>query len=146
MAKSQKKIIGRGEKVDFPALSLNSVPVKIDTGAYSSAIHCSSIEINDQDLLEVIFLEESESGYTGKLLVFDAYEIRKIKSSNGITEERYTIDTDLNLGGSEYPIRLTLAERSAMRFPVLIGRRFLKRNRFVVDPQKLNLYSDSSKN
>ena len=35
-----KKIIGRLEKVSFPAFQLHNIDAKIDTGAYTSSIHC----------------------------------------------------------------------------------------------------------
>ena len=38
-----KKILGRVDKIDFPKLNLFDIDVKIDTGAYTSAIHCSKI-------------------------------------------------------------------------------------------------------
>jgi hypothetical protein len=38
-----KITIGRADKADFPELSLSEIDVKIDSGAYTSSIHCSSI-------------------------------------------------------------------------------------------------------
>ncbi len=35
--------IGRVDKVDFPELGLVNIEVKIDSGAYTSAIHCEKI-------------------------------------------------------------------------------------------------------
>ncbi len=45
-----KKILGRVDKVDFPELNLITVDVKIDTGAYTSAIHCSNIREKNNKL------------------------------------------------------------------------------------------------
>ena len=45
-----KKIIGRVDKIDFPKLGLYNIDVKIDTGAYTSAIHCSDIIIENNQI------------------------------------------------------------------------------------------------
>jgi len=37
-------IIGRKEIVSFPMLDLIDLEAKIDTGAYTSALHCKDIE------------------------------------------------------------------------------------------------------
>jgi hypothetical protein len=146
MNKSDKTIIGRIESAAFPELSIDDVPVKIDTGAYSSAIHCSRIELLPDGKLEVVFLDKDDAAFLGTALVFERYDKRKIKSSSGHSETRFSIDTLLRLGANDYPVRLTLADRSTMRVPVLIGRRFLKKNRFVVDPQRKNTWANKGKN
>ena len=39
-----KITVGRIDKADFPELSLKDIDLKIDSGAYTSSIHCSNIE------------------------------------------------------------------------------------------------------
>lgn len=133
-----QKVIGRQELADFPKLKLNGVVLKIDTGAYSSAMHCSRIELVEPNLLGVVFLEEGDSGYTGKEIRFRKFRIRQVKSSNGVIEERFAIVTKIILGKETLRVRMTLTDRSTMRIPVLIGRRFLKLNNFIVDPSLIN--------
>ena len=58
---------------------------------------------------------------------------KHVKSSNGQIEERFFIDTDIILSGENYPIRLSITDRSSMKWPVLIGRKFLKQHKFLVD-------------
>lgn len=140
----ERTVIGRSERGHFPDLGLRRVLLKIDTGAYSSAIHCTKLEIDSDGLLRVIFLALNESGFTGEEMTFRDFERRRIKSSSGHSELRYAITTRLSLAGKTYPIRLTLADRSGMRVPVLLGRRFLKRNRFVVDPSRRHLLRSKS--
>ena len=41
--KHKIKIIGRREFVAFPLLRIDKVEAKIDTGAYTCAIHCNDI-------------------------------------------------------------------------------------------------------
>lgn len=132
--KLNRQTIGRKEMASFPELEIPEIEVKIDTGAYSSSIHCTKIEVKGQEELAVVFLEENEPGFTGKEMIFTDFDYRDVKSSNGSVETRIAIITKFRMNGRRYRIRLTLTDRSAMRTPVLIGRRFLKRYKFMVDP------------
>ena len=59
-------------------------------------------------------------------------DIRGITSSNGETQRRYVIKTPLKIGDTEFKAEISLADRSDMKFPMLIGRSDLRR-RFLVD-------------
>lgn len=131
-----KKIIGRTDKADFPLLELKDIDVKIDTGAYTSSIHCVDIKELDQTL-QCSFLDATHPEYNGKRFVFKNYDISAVKSSNGKVEVRYAIRTQISFFNKIYPITLTLTPRDDMRFPVLIGRKFLN-GKFLVDSQLEN--------
>jgi len=131
--KHQKKIIGRTDKVDFPLLDLQDVDAKIDTGAHTSSIHCKEIKEIGQ-LLECRFLDPTHLEYNEKKYTFNNYDITAVKSSNGRVEVRYAIRTKVTLFDHTNLITLTLSSRDDMRFPVLIGRKFLS-GKFLVDPQ-----------
>ena len=124
-----KKIIGRTDCIDFPKLNLLNINCKIDTGAYTSSIHCSNITLTDQGLL--CFFDDNKTEKSEPVL-FKEYSLTDVNSSNGFVENRYKIKTDVVFFGKTYKINLTLSTRSDMRFPVLIGRQFLKR-KFLVD-------------
>ena len=57
---------------------------------------------------------------------------RVITSSNGEAQERLIVKTALRLGEQEFRAEFSLADRSDMVFPILIGRTALRR-RFAVD-------------
>ncbi len=133
---NEKKIIGRTDKVDFPLLELIDIDVKIDTGAYTSSIHCVDIREIDQTL-QCSFLDATHPEYNGKKFTFKNYDITAVKSSNGKVEVRFAIRTQIIVFGKKYPITLTMTTRDDMRFPVLIGRKFLS-GKFLVDPQLEN--------
>lgn len=126
-----KKIIGRVDSVDFPELNLFNTPAKIDTGAYTSAIHCSSI-LENNGKLHCVFFNENLLASNTKPVIFDSFSRTDVKSSNGFKENRYKIKTEVIVFGKCYKINLTLSTRDDMRFPVLIGRQFL-RKKFIVD-------------
>lgn len=128
---SSPKILGAAVSAVFPEFSEQSVLAKIDTGAYTGALHYSKLkEKPGKDGSRV--LEFAPLGGTKKTTI-EEFAIRYVKSSNGAREKRYFIDTQVVIDGKTYPIILSLANRGDMKFPVLIGRRFLKQNNFIVD-------------
>lgn len=128
-----KLTIGRTDRADFPDLNLDNVEVKVDTGAYTSSIHCSAIREED-NVLHAIFLDEDHPSQHGQPIQFTEYEIASVKSSNGQTELRYEVRSSIRLFGKKYKISLTLSDRAGMRFPVLLGRKFLSK-KFIVDTE-----------
>lgn len=136
-----KKIIGRTDKADFPELSLSNVNLKVDTGAFTSTIHSHEIEevnIEGEKRIRFKILDPSHPKYNDKRFEVKRYRKRKVKSSFGTTEQRYVIQTVIKIFGEEYPLELSLSERSEMKFPILLGRRFLNK-KFIIDPSKSNL-------
>ncbi|PSG90361.1 ATP-dependent zinc protease family protein [Aurantibacter aestuarii] len=126
-----KKTIGRVDCINFPKLQLHQIDCKIDTGAYTSSIHCSEIT-KEGDKLRCKFYSKGHPNFNGKEVVFDTYSLTDVKSSNGHVENRYKIKTDVVFFGKTYVINLTLSTRDDMKYPVLIGRQFL-RKKFLVD-------------
>ncbi|MCB9262338.1 MAG: ATP-dependent zinc protease [Flavobacteriales bacterium] len=125
----------------MPEANLVALPCKIDTGADTSAIHCDRIrikEINGKDYLVFKLLDRQHPLYTGKDITTSKYVERKVKSSFGDYEYRYQVILTIVLFGHEYPVPFNLSNRKNMKYPVLLGRKFLK-NRFVVDVSKRDL-------
>jgi len=120
-------IVGWREIFHFPSLGLVNVPGKIDTGAWSNVLHCDEIEIVDEKLTFKI----GKSSYS-----FEKYELVDIKSSFGDEHARYCIVTDVILGNKEYKLKITLNNRDKMKYPLLIGRRFLQKFGYIVDVNK----------
>ncbi len=140
----EKKIIGRTDRADFPLLELKDVNAKMDTGAYTSALHCMDIREIDQTL-QCSFLDATHPEYDRKKFTFTNYDMSAVKSSKGKVEVRYAVRTQIILFNQTYSITLTLSPRDDMSFPVLIGRKFLS-GKFLVDPQLENQsYNQKSK-
>lgn len=129
------KTIGRKEIASFPEFGMNELIIKVDTGAYTSSIHCSEIIKEDTNHVSCIFLDKSHEQFTGELIRFEIVKEVKVKSSNGISERRPMIRTSLELFEERHEILLTLTNRGDMNYPVLLGRRFLH-ERFLVDVSK----------
>lgn len=128
-----KLIIGRTDRADFPKLEIEGLDIKIDTGAYTSSIHCKDIQEDDGVLLATLLDEEHEQ-YHGKQMRFEEYQITSVRSSNGKSELRYEVQANIRLFSKLWKISLTLSNREEMRYPVLIGRKFLS-SKFIVDPE-----------
>lgn len=126
-----KKIIGRIDKADFPTLDLFDIDIKIDTGAYTSSIHCFKYYEED-GALKCLFYDKKHPNYNGKKIVFKNFTTTKVKSSNGIVQQRYKVKTSIILFDKKYRIDLTLSDRDDMKYPILIGRKFLQK-KFMVN-------------
>tara|TARA_R110000822_G_scaffold256682_1_gene382436 strand:+ start:370 stop:807 length:438 start_codon:yes stop_codon:yes gene_type:complete len=136
-----KITIGRSDKADFPELSLSKIDVKIDSGAYTSSIHCSNIKetsINGEPIIRFTLLDPEHSFYNNKEFTSKNYASKIVKSSNGISEKRFMIQTEIVIFNTTFSIFLTLSERKDMKFPVLLGRKFLNK-KFVINTAKKNL-------
>ena len=139
---SEIRIIGRKDRADFPMFEMFNVPVKIDSGAYSSSIHCSSVsEIKkneNESFLEVIFLDESYAGFKSGIKIFTSYKKKKVKSSTGDEQERFFVRIPIVLFGEIIESDFSLTTRNGLKNPVLIGRKLLNK-KFLIDTSKTNL-------
>ena len=132
------KTIGRREYIDLPDLNLYKIDAKIDTGAYSGALHCHHIEVVEQDsekFLRFQLLDPTHPEYEDVYCYSREFRMKKVRSSSGESQDRYTIKTRISIFGKTYRVELSLTNRKDMRYPVLIGRKFL-RKKFVVDVSK----------
>ena len=134
----RKKIIGRLEIISLPEFDLFNIESKIDTGAYRGSIHASVIEeivVDGAPFLKLIFLDEGHEEHNNKEFLVDDYKKTTVKNSIGGTEERYIISTSIMIGGKTMEIDLGVSDRKDMRYPIIIGRRALKKH-FIVDVSK----------
>lgn len=136
-------MVGRRELVDFPRFQLWGVEAKVDTGAYTGAIHCSNIHVETdaqgKRRLHVQLLDPSHPSSDGSPMQFEEFMLRDIRSSNGEVQERYVIRACVRLFGEDFDTEFSLSDRSDMRYPVLLGRVLLRQARLVVDVARRNL-------
>jgi hypothetical protein len=135
-----RKIIGRRELVDFPELGLINIEAKIDTGAYTSSIHCEQIKPykkDNKDYVSFILLDPVHPLYGETPVEWPLYKIKNVKNSFGQVEERYVIKTKISFFNELYDIEVSLADRSLMDYPLLLGRKVLKK-KFIVDVSKIH--------
>jgi len=129
---SQKKIIGKREIVSILDLELFDLDAKIDTGADSNSLHCDDIYIDDENFVHFTLLDKVHPAYHTKKIKMPLYKMKKVKSSNGTIQIRASIKVDILFFNKKYTTVISLTNRSDMKYPMLIGRKFLA-NRFLVD-------------
>lgn len=127
--------IGWREWVGLPELGIRTIKAKIDSGARSSSLHAFDIEPFTRDGKPwVRFTVHPIQGNDDFVKHCEAAVLdrRQVRSSNGVASERVVILTTLEMIGQRLPIELTLANRDAMGFRMLIGREAI-RGRFLID-------------
>jgi hypothetical protein len=143
----EKRIIGRREKITLPQWGLKMISAKVDTGAYTSSIHCEYAEEKEENgkmYLEFKLLAPGHIKYNGKVIKTADYSQKKVKNSFGVAEIRYKVNTVVNMFGEEFEAEFTLSDRSKMRNAILIGRKTLK-GKFLVDVDQVNLSKNYKK-
>lgn len=129
------RVIGRREFLKLPELSNLFIEAKVDTGAYRSCIHvesCREITDNGRKVLEAVFAVD-DSG--PQKHIFENYRELLVRNSFGDSEMRFCVRTVLQLGNKKIRSEVSLANRSGMRYQVLIGRKTIQ-NKFLVDVGK----------
>lgn len=132
----QKPCLGWREWISLPALGIEYLKAKVDTGARTSALHAFHVEeFRERGVRMVRFRLHPIQRREDVVLscVTEVADRRLVSDSGGHREQRLVIVTPLRLGGKEWPIEMTLTNRDNMQFRMLLGRTAI-RGRFLVDP------------
>lgn len=109
---------------------------KVDTGARTSSLHATRVHRFERaGEAWVRFTAPRSIGHSPRPCEAPLLEERLVTSSTGHRERRFVIKTPMALGPLIWTAQITLANRATMAFPVLIGRRALRRG-FVVNSAK----------
>lgn len=133
--------IGRKDRIELPEFDLVDLEAKVDTGAYGNALHCHEFSIQKQGNLQILtfkLLDPEHPDYENKVYTKRKFASKVVKNSGGIPEKRFTITTEIILFGQTRSITFSLTDRKNMKYPVLLGRKFL-RGHYLVDVTKKNI-------
>jgi len=131
-------LIGWREWVGLPALGIEKIKAKIDTGARTSALHAFALHpFTENNQNKIRFDIHPLQHNTEHLItcVANVVDKRLVTDSGGHDEERYVIQTPITIAGQTWSIEITLTERENMLFRMLLGRSAL-RKRFIVNPAR----------
>lgn len=141
-----KVILGSEEWCSFPGLGIPTIKARVDSGAKTSALHAINISPfvkNDMNWVKFDINPIQNNLKTVIHCEAPLVDKRIVKSSSGFREQRYVIQTSLEIGNSNWNIEMTLTNRDSMGFRMLLGREAMS-GRVLVDPEKKYLLGQPS--
>ncbi|MDF1629222.1 MAG: ATP-dependent zinc protease [Alcanivoracaceae bacterium] len=117
--------IGWREWASLPALGIEHIKVKVDTGARTSALHAFEVKTYFEDGQEWVRFRIHPLQKNTELVNECCCPVlarRQVTDSGGHTEERIVIRSDVVIGTHQWPIEITLTDRENMKFRMLLGR------------------------
>ena len=127
--------VGWREWVSLPGVGVPWLKAKLDTGARTSALHAFDVEEQDRDGEDWVrfsvhpWQRSPQDAVTVERPVHDR---RSVRSSSGHLEDRLVVQLELSLVGRPVTAEVTLTNRDAMGFRMLVGREVLRQG-FLVD-------------
>ena len=134
---TNKLIVGSEEWCSLPGLGLPAIKARVDSGAATSSLHAFNIVPFQKDEQLWISFEVHPLQNDRSVVVrheAQVLEQRGVRNTSGISESRYVIREELILGEQRWPIELTLTNRDAMGYRMLLGREAMV-GRVLVDPE-----------
>jgi len=131
-------MVGWQEWCVLPKLHIPAIKAKIDTGAKTSVLHAWDVVPFHRHGEQFVHFIVHPLQRNDEVIVRCSAKVvdkRSIMSSIGHKQMRYVIRTPLLLGEMSWEIEVTLTNRDAMTFRMLLGRDALK-GHSIVDPQK----------
>jgi hypothetical protein len=118
--------IGRVEPVSFPELGIADIHARIDTGARTSAIWASGIDIDKTGKLRFYIFDKTSRHFVKEPVVTGSFDEVIVSSSMGSLERRYRVKLLVRIHGKKIRGSFTLSDRSTQVYPILIGRNILR--------------------
>ncbi|WP_027395104.1 ATP-dependent zinc protease family protein [Aquimarina latercula] len=141
------KVIGSKEWCIFKELGIPAIKARVDSGAKTSSIQANKIKIISKGTEEWVHFEVHPIQNNKSIVITcetRLHDKRDVKNSSGISEQRFVIKTPVTIGDDTFEIEITLANRDAMEFKMLLGREALI-DRYMVNPSESYLQQKISK-
>jgi len=139
-----KIILGSEEWCSLPELGIPTIKARVDSGAKTSALHAINIAPFKKESQNWVKFDINPIQNNVKTVIHceaPLVDKRIVKSSSGFREERYVIQTNLEIGNSKWVIEMTLTNRDSMGFRMLLGREAMS-GRVMVDPEQQYLLGE----
>jgi hypothetical protein len=128
MSAEEKMTIGTVEDVILLPWRVK-LPARIDTGAAKSSLDAREIRVRE-DRVEFKLPQK----YGGMHLRLPIIDWRHVRTPEGL-ERRPIVELEICLGSRRFSTLMNLTDRSMVKYPLILGRNFLKEN-FVVDVKR----------
>lgn len=129
-----KQVFGEVEMGQIPALSLR-FPARIDTGARTTSLHATDVELFERDGKDWVRFRNDRSGNSVQNWEQPLKRMVRIKRKQGGIIERPVIELKVQIGDVIQRLEVNLADRSNFEYPLLVGRDFLQ-DLVIVDVSK----------
>jgi hypothetical protein len=131
-------IAGWREWATLPGIGVPWIKANLDTGARTSSLHAFDIQVSGEPGAERVRFgvhpwQESEDDAV--IVDCAVHDRRSVRSSSGHEEERIVVLLDVTVLGLTVPAEVTLTNRDAMGFRMLIGREALRQGILVDSSQ-----------
>lgn len=134
----ERVAIGWREEIGLPDWGVDRLVVKVDTGARTSAIHVENLVEMGGNQIEFEVVLSRKYGHKRVHVHTEWVRRTRVRSSNGVIQDRFVVQTRMTLGPVEKEIELTLVSREGMLVRMLLGRSGLGED-FVVYPDLKHL-------
>jgi len=139
-----KVVLGELEEVYLPAQKL-SLQARIDTGATTSSLNAQEIVPFERDGKKWVRFNVLDNNKKIVQIKRPIIKTIKVKRHGEDGQERYVVKMRLNISSLSQFVEISLTDRSQYKFPVLVGRNFLKglvlvdvSKKFTKEPSKEN--------
>ena len=133
-----KIILGSEEWCALPQLGIPTIKARVDSGAKTSALHAINIAPFKKYGKNWVKFDINPIQNNVKTIIHceaPLVDKRIVKSSSGFREQRFVIQTNLEIGNGNWLIEMTLTNRDSMGFRMLLGREAMS-GRVLVDPEQ----------
>lgn len=129
------RTIGYQEYVDLPVWGVKRLLAKSDTGARSSALDAKNITELPGDRVRFDLALSRKNREDTVTVEVPIVRRTKIRSSQGLTTDRYVVEIELHVGDEVKIVEATLVSRKRMICRMLLGRTALGPT-FLVDSSR----------
>jgi hypothetical protein len=122
---NKRRTLGWREWAALPGLGIDTIKVKIDTGARTSALHAFQVEPYEKSGIQMVRFGIHPIQRCNDIELYCSARVvdrRWVSDSGGHRERRWVIQTPVRMGSIEWLVELTLTNRDSMLFRMLLGR------------------------
>lgn len=139
-----KAVVGWSEYLDFIDWGVYNLPVKLDTGAKSSALHVEKLTFLSDGKVQFDIVLSRKKAELHRHVTAKISRWGRVRSTTGHYTQRCFVKTRMRMAGIEKEIEVSLVSREAMIYRMILGRTALEHD-FIVDVSKRRLHGKTAR-